>query len=349
MIRGPGIPTLPFAEFAGFDADEQVRRLRGLALTALSAWDFDAPALELLKYRENTVFALRDASGRRAVVRVHRPRYRSDLDIRCELAWMKELDALGIRTPRAIATKTGEVLATACVAEVPEPRQCDVLQWVEGAPPGTLEGGVAGGEDEIRGIYRGVGELAARMHELVGGWKLPEPFSRPSWNADTLVGEAPTFGRFEDLDVLTPEQLRVLVAARDVARERLEALGPATQLIHGDLVPDNILVDGEVQRLIDFDDFGWSWAAFEMATSLWPLQISGGFDAGLAGYLEGYRGVRAMPEAELEALPDLLMARSLSYLGWPVGRPEIASARDLAPLFAMMLSDAASEYLVTRR
>ena len=139
-----------------------------------------------------------------------------------------------------------------------------------------------------------------------------------------------------------------LVEARDRVRARLAALGPARQLIHGDLVPDNILVDGDALHVIDFDDFGWSWVGFEMATSLFPLQVSGGFEAGLEGYLEGYREVRSFPAEELELLPEMLMARSLSYLGWPVGRPEMAAARDLAPMLAFLVTQQAEEYLASR-
>jgi Ser/Thr protein kinase RdoA (MazF antagonist) len=342
-------PSIPFDEFRDLPDEEQVAGLRSLASGALAAWDFDAPALEPIKYRENAVFAVRDRAGQRAILRVHRPDYRSDLDIRCELAWMRHLGGQGVATPVAIAASDGRLVVTAGDSRVPQPRQCDVLAWVEGSSPGTLEGGVIASDDEVRTLYRSVGEVAARMHEIVLAWDRPEPFSRPSWNVETLVGDSPTFGRFWELEAASKEQLDVLLAARDIARERLAPLAPATFLIHGDLVPDNILVDGDVHRIIDFDDFGWSWVGFEMATSLFPLQLSGGFDAGLEGYLEGYRGVRAFPGDELEALPDMLMARSLSYLGWPVGRPEIASARDLAPMFVAMLSESAAGYVASRR
>jgi len=349
LTPGSSAPSIPNAEFAVLPESEQVVRLESLARQALAAWHIAAPRLELIKYRENAVFAVAASDATRAILRVHRPRYRTDLDILCELEWMRALGAAGIATPAAITARDGVMLVTVADAGVPEARQCDVLEWVDGRPPGTLEGGIRASDDSLRDLYRSVGATAARMHEFARTWTRPVPFSRPSWNVETLVGDNPTFGRFEELVVLTREQRRLLTVTRDLVRERLLELGPADALIHGDLVPDNILVDGDTQRLIDFDDFGWSWIGFEMATSLFPLQVSGGFDAGMAGYLEGYREVRGFPERDLEMFPEMLLARGLSYLGWPAGRPEIASALELAPLFAALMTEAATEYLAARR
>lgn len=332
------------ADFATLDTGEQVARLTRLAERALAAWDLATPRVELLKYRENAVFLVTTADGARAILRVHRPRYRSDDDIRSEIAWMQALDADGIPTPAAIATRAGDWLTTVAADGVPEARQCDLMAWVPGTPPGTLEAGVATDAAGLRALYRAVGGLAARMHTHAAAWPKPAWFSRPAWNVETLVGDAPTFGRFWELDAIDGEALPILLAARDRVRQRLSAR-PAAALIHGDLVPDNILVDGATTRVIDFDDFGWSWIGFEVATSLYTLQLAGGFADGLAGYLEGYREMRPFPDEDLALLPDFLMARGLSYLGWPVGRPEIESARNLVPLLVYAVTDEARRYL----
>jgi len=332
-------------DFAALDQDEQVERLSRLASRALLDWDLASPRLALLKYRENAVFAVTATDGTRAVLRVHRPRYRSDEEIRSEVAWMRALDAAGIPTPAVIDTRAGDVFTTVAVDGVPEARHCDLMAWVDGQPPGTLETGVVGAGDAVRALYRAVGELAARMHTHAASWKRREPFCRPSWDVETLVGDHPTFGRFWELDALTDVQRPIVLAARDRVRERLAKLGPADALIHGDLVPDNILVDGARTRVIDFDDCGWSWVAFELATSIFSLQISGRLEVGLDGYLAGYRGVRPFPEHELAWLPDLLVARGLSYLGWPVGRPEIHSMRPLLPFLAASITDLCRSYL----
>jgi Ser/Thr protein kinase RdoA (MazF antagonist) len=291
---------------------------------------------------------VRSADGERFAMRVHRPDYRTDAEIRSEIEWMGALAAAGLRTPAALPTRDGELLARARAAGVPQPRQCDLFRWVSGEPVGTLEGGVAAGREAARHSYELLGELAARVHEHGAQWKRPEGFSRPVWDADALVGEDPVFGRFWELGGLDAERLRVLFAARDRARERLEAL-PRTPdrwgLLHGDFLPENILMDARGPQLIDFDDCGEGWYGFELATGLFPLLRQEIFDDVLDAYLRGYRRVRALDEEGLDALPSFLMARGLSYLGWPVGRPEMEEARSLAPLLAELITAQAQRYL----
>jgi Ser/Thr protein kinase RdoA (MazF antagonist) len=327
----------------------QVERLAGLAQRALAAWGLADATLDLIKYRENAVFRVTGPDGARCVMRVHRPRYRSDDDIRWEVAWTRALADAGVATPDYLPTVAGDVLTVAKTAQVPEPRQCDLMAWVEGQPLGTLEQGVDLDDAAIRRHYRTVGEIAAHIEQHASDWTRPAGFSRPSWDVESLLGDEPAFGRFVDLDALTDEQRATLLRAREQVRADLRALGPADTLIHGDLIPDNMLVAGDAVRVIDFDDCGFSWSGFELATSVTPLLISGGFEAGLAGYLEGYRGVRAFPDHQLDHMPALLLARSLSYLGWPVGRPEIHSQQALGPFLAVQVTALAEHFTAAGR
>jgi Ser/Thr protein kinase RdoA (MazF antagonist) len=64
-----------------------------------------------------------------------------------------------------------------------------------------------------------------------------------------------------------------------------------------------------------------------------------------AAYLEGYRRLRDFPEEWLTRLPAFLMARTLSYLGWPAGRPENHDAHRIAPLLAELATGLARRYL----
>jgi len=323
----------------------QLERLAALARRALPAWGLDGARLAPLKYRENAVFLVEDEGGRRAVLRVHRPGYRSDAHIRSEAAWMRALAAAGVPTPVILPATGGDVLVAADADGVPEPRWCDLQSWVDGTPLGTLEHGVAMDDAGLRCTYETLGEIAARIHAHGAGWQRPAGFERPRWDADALVGDEPAFGRFWELDSIEPARRDELLRLRDRVRERLAALGAPRLLVHGDLIPDNVFAAPDGMRVIDFDDCGWSWWSFELVTSVFPLLVSGGFEAGLDGYLAGYGRVRAVPEEELELLGPLVVARALSYLGWPAGRPEIHSQQPIAPFLAAAVLEMAPRFL----
>lgn len=333
------------AEFASLTEEVQVERLAQLARRALFSWGIGEARVEPLKYRENAVFSVTTPDGRKLVLRVHRPGYRSDPHIRSEAAWMGALSAAGVPTPTILPTVDGDALVSTTSDGVPEARQCDLQTWVEGTPLGTLEAGVDMDAAGLRRTYATVGELAARIHAHGIKWMQPAGFRRPAWDVDALVGDRPTFGRFGDLDELTSEQREQLLGIRDRVRVRLAALGPPNLLVHGDLIPDNILAAADGVRVIDFDDCGWSWWVFELVTSVFPLIISGGYEDGRDGFLEGYRRVRPAPDDELEFVGPLIVARALSYLGWPAGRVEIHSQRPMASFLAAAVLQLTDRFL----
>ncbi len=340
------------SDFASAPAEEQVRRLAGLARRALEAWSLADAPLALLKYRENAVFAVGEPGASGAVLRIHRPGYRTDAEIRSEAAWMRALADVEVETPEMLPARGGALVETVRGDGVPEARQCDFFRWVEGARLGSFEGGVEGGADQVAAAYRTLGGLAAVLHEHAVHWKRPQGFTRPAWGVDALVGPSPSLGRFWELPGLTEEQRATLTRARDRARDALAAFGTGPDrwgLIHGDFLPENVLTDGAAVRLIDFDDCGESWYGFELATGLFPLLVQGHVDAARNAYLEGYRARRPLPDAHLELLPDQLMARGLSYLGWPAGRPEMEEGRRSIPLLVAVVTGLAERYLAGER
>jgi Ser/Thr protein kinase RdoA (MazF antagonist) len=335
-------------EFRDLAGKEQAARIEALARRALPEWGLDDARVELVKYRENAVFSITAGDGARYALRVHRPRYRSDDEIRSEAQWMAALEEVGVRTPEIVPTRSGDVVTHAHADGVPEPRQCDLFRWIDGAQLGRLEDGVEGGADEVADAYRTLGRLAATVHDHGARWPRPDGWVRPVWDSDALVGDEPVYGRPEDLACLKPEQETVIVRARERVRERLADFGQASDrwgLLHGDFLPENVLIGAGDPRLIDFDDCGDGWYVFELATGLFPLLVQG--NAALAGraYVEGYRTLRPFPDEQLALLPDMLIARALSYLGWPVGRPEMEEAQQMAPFLAAIVTDLATRYL----
>ena len=327
---------------------ERGERLRALATVALARWGVRDCEPEIVKYRENAVFRVAAADGRDAVLRVHRHGYHSDAALRSELAWLEALHADGIAVPAAIPSAAGAPFEIVQGAGVPEPRQVDMLTWMPGIPIGTLEEGLNPAIADVHAVFAGVGRLCARLHNQTETWTPPAGFTRHAWDREGLVGPEPLWGRFWEAAVLGTEERRLIERARASVREALTAYGRSPRrygLIHADFNLDNMLLDGERVIPLDFDDCGFGWHLFDLAT-VWTIYHGSDLaEAIRAGVVEGYRRERDLPDEELEHLPLFELARAFSYLGWVHTRSETASAQSLAAEVAQLVCTLGEAYL----
>ena len=171
-----------------------------------------------------------------------------------------------------------------------------------------------------------------------------------AWDAPGLIGEQPLWGRFWELAALSPGQKSLIERARQAIADGLAAYpaGPDRYgLIHADLVPENLLIDGNRVRVIDFDDAGFGWHLFELATSLYFITGDSRYPTARDALIRGYRSERALPDAALESLPLFLAARGTSYLGWVHTRQGSGAALELTPFLIERACAVAEEYLTT--
>lgn len=348
---------------AATDAQTFLREMQGLAERALERWALDVIRIEAIKVRENAVFRLDLAGGRRAVLRIHRHGYHSNAALESEFAWLRALDFAGIRVPRVIGSRRGrdyELVPTDARpgAEADETlsardsRQIDVFEWIEGRQLGSVEQGIAGGTGSIADLYAQIGIIAARMHNHGQRWPPPPGFHRHAWNAAGLIGEQPLWGRFWELETLQLEQRRVLERARSAMAADLEAYGRGPDrygLIHADLVPENLLVDGGRICVIDFDDAGFGWYLFELATSLYFITEEDAFHTAREALIHGYRSERALADEALARLPLFLAARGTTYLGWVHTRLGSETAQEMTPFLIERACGFADAYMSARR
>lgn len=314
-------------DFDLLPVERQVELVTGVANAALEDWGISGAQVELLKHRENSVFKIVDATGQRYVMRVHRAGYHSDLQLRSELRWLHSLRAAGVATTEGVPCTNGATFTHASTNDLPEGRQCDLLEWVEGAAIGSIEEGVALDESTLPIVYRQVGEQAALIHNHGVSWQPPPEFSLLVWNEDAFFGETGTIsGRFWDLQSLTQAQLELLQGAKAICAGAMAAFGKTPDrwgLVHGDFLPENLFWDGEQIRLIDWDDTGYGWHVYDFATAMFPHLGQPSFEVALGAMVEGYRVHRPLPDEHIEMLPILIMARVLSYVGWVHSRGEL--------------------------
>lgn len=285
-----------------------------IALAALPFWNLPIQQPELVQHRENTVFSVRDALGARFALRIHRSGYHSATALRSELLWMAELSRAGLEVPNPLPARNGQVSV-----EVKAGSIVDLLSWLDGKPLGATGKPLDRESDEIAQIFTAVGRQMAELHNISDRWQRPDDFSRHTWDAEGLVGDEPFWGRFWELEDLTADQSLLLIDARELLRTELPRPGKEDLdygLIHADLVRENILVFGNSVRFIDFDDAGFGWRLFEIATALIKNRAEPDYPALKAALIDGYRQNRSLSDADLARLPLFELARSLTYLGW---------------------------------
>jgi len=327
---------------------EQGERVAALARGALNSWGLEAQELTLLKYRENAVFRVIAGDGRRYAIRVHRAGYHSDAELRSELQWMRALSTDGFDVPELVPTRAGDLFQVVSHPGVPEPRQVDLFQWIDGLQLGSVESGLQADDATLAQTFRTIGVLAARLHNHSERWRPPPGFTRQSWDREGLVGERPLWGRFWELAALSDSERALMIRARDRVRLELGGLERSPRnygLIHADFAPENLMVDGSRVRLIDFDDAGYGWHLFEIATTLYFHIGQPYFEHVERATLEGYRTERELTAADEALLPLFYTARGSTYLGWVHTRSETETARELTPMLIELSCGVSRRYL----
>ena len=336
-------------DFYDLDVASRVQRLEAAGRDVLQRWSMADASIHLIKYRENAVFRV-DCNGIRRALRLHRYGYHSDAELLSELQWMQALGDVGISVPTIVPADSGELFVTYTAADLPGDLQVDLFEWIDGEQLGSIETGVAD-EASVSATYRTIGELAAKVHNQAVSWPLPPGFVRHAWDADGLAGERPFWGRFWKIEVASKSETNMLLRGRDAVFAELSRLAksPGTySMIHADFAPENIIVDGNQVRLIDFDDAGFGWHLFELVTSLFFIQGEPYFDRAQDALIKGYRAHRQLADEQLELLPLFFLARACTYVGWVHTRHETETAQELTPMLLTAACEAAEDYLAKK-
>ena len=312
---------------------------------ALADWDVEVLRVEQISHSENVVFRVEDRAHRAYVLRLHRPGYHTLGELESEQTWASALLAAGIDVPVPKLTRCGRGYTQ--VAFDGATRNAGMLEWVDGEPMGTLIDAGADGA-LVTARFAQIGELMAVLHEQAIGWCVPGGFERHAFDADGLMGESPFWGRFWESSALNRAQQYQLEAIRGRVYRVLCDYGKrhdTYSLIHADLHPDNIVVDGARLHVIDFDDAGFGWHQYDIAVALFEYRYRDDFPAILQALVEGYRRVRLLSERALEYVPLFLLVRMLAVIGWIEGRPEHDLGGDVPELVERIGAEAESVLL----
>ncbi len=292
---------------------------------ARAGLEFAAALLPLWGFPPGTGIAPADEQGtnnRTFLIRHRQQRYvlrisgfLSVAEVRAEHRILRRLrqGSLPFQVPGPVAAPDGRTVIGTTAGPAA------VCRWLPGVRPGI------GGEAAFECFGRATGLLGGALADVpladtVRDWRTDPRWVRPGDPpVGVLCGELRSAG-------MSAGQAELLdAAARRAGRWWPGAGGLPAQVIHGDLAPSNVLADpdtGEVTGLLDFELAGAGFRVQDILAALYNSTALGTPDwpRRTAAFLRGCASVRRLEPAEVAALPELLIIRSLGSALWRVAR-----------------------------
>jgi Ser/Thr protein kinase RdoA (MazF antagonist) len=307
---------------------------------ALSRWSgLAGGAVRLINHSENHTFQVDTPEQGSFTLRIHRPGYQSRPSIESELAWLAALrrdTALAI--PEPVAGRDGKTLQDIAIGG--EGRLAVLFRHVAGREP-TLD-------DALEPIFETLGGYAATMHRHVATWQRPPGFERQVWQAATILDEDGLWGDWRVAPGVDNANRKILDRLDSALWLRLAEYGTGPErygLIHADMRLGNVLADGEAITLIDFDDCGFCWFAYDFAAAISFHETDPAVPALKAAWLEGYRRLRPLEPADVAAMDSMVLLRRMALLAWIGSHAETRLAQHHMAGFADGTAQLAERYL----
>ncbi len=315
-------------QFRDQSHDKQLRNLHDLAVAALAHYELPADAQpQLISLSENAVYRVDSPTSKRSwALRVHREGYHSRGAIASELAWLTALRRDGAAiTPKPVAGKDNAPVQIVSPVAVPTMRHVVLFEWEEGEEPDV-------DRHDLRTPFEVLGEIAAHMHLHVRRWAKPAGFERLTWDFETALGGQPHWGAWRDGLGMTQEMESLFGRTVELVGRRLDAFGKSPErfdLVHGDMRLANLLIDGEMTKVIDFDDSGFSWLMYDCATAVSFFEHRPEVPELIESWVRGYRRVLALPKEDEEEIPTFVMLRRLLLVAWIGSHKQTALAQSM--------------------
>jgi Ser/Thr protein kinase RdoA (MazF antagonist) len=283
------------------------------AARALKAFPIEPDALELVSLAENVTYGCRPPRRRCLACGCTRLVSHHD-ELVSERAWIRALADAGIAVQMPMRTRDGQEYAAVTIPATGERRFAGLARW----STGRVLADVLRETTDTRIAERHfteLGAVTAALHNQAAAWRPPAAFIRNDLDADGFMGDAPHWGPFWDHKGLSDAERRLVLDMRSrlhAALGRLERQPAVYSMIHADMHPGNVLIDGSGLTDIDFDDAAWGWHAYDIAVAL-VHQQGRSWPPSSRPTSRGYRSVRPISDHVLALVP---MFRS-GPAAWP--------------------------------
>ena len=302
-----------------------------LIARALPAYGLPADTpLTLLNRSENETWRAGNL-----ILRLHRQGYHTKPEIASELAWLTALQDLpGLNAVTPIPGAQGLVT------------ELDGRYLVAFAP---IMGQELQPGDDLSRWFAPLGEITARLHLHSRQWTRPSAFTRKRWDVETILGPQPHWGHWRQAQGLDARGEALLAHATEALATTLHAYGTGPEtfgLIHADLRLANLMVDGDRLTAIDFDDCGFGWWAYDLASALSFIETDPRLPDLIAAWVQGYARIAPLRAEDRAMIPSLILLRRVLLTAWLSTRADSDTAQSLGgPAYTLGTLELADHYL----
>ncbi len=287
----------------------KLRRLRALAEAALSEYDLKSPSIVYHGFETNCMYRVRTGDGRRFMLRLASPGWRTLDDLRSEAIW---LDALArdttIRAPEVIPARDGRYVVEASIPTVPDPWNASLMTWL----PGRLLGRYLTEANLAR-----MGALFAELHHHGITWQPPSGFTTRRFEHWLSRGEPNLIVGDQATAVAPGNARRTLERMHRLAEDAYATADRADlRVIHCDLWHDNVKLHHGALCPFDFEDTVLGYRAHDIAMAMLDLLETAGderYPVLLKSFRSGYQAHLPWPAEPIEPFQ---IGRMLWMLNW---------------------------------
>ncbi|MBO8173435.1 MAG: phosphotransferase [Bacillaceae bacterium] len=321
-----------------------IQKFHNIAKEAVRLYpDADHMSVDLLNYSENATYLVRNSkTGAKAALRVCRPGYHKKSQIEGELKWLKAIEEQSdIDVSLPIAGQDGAYVQSVQLEGDPRDYHCTMFTFLEGEAPDEDD------EQTLVEQFEKLGEVTAQLHNHSQNWKGVTDVDRDPWQYETILGDNPKWGKWQDGVGITPERQALFQKVSDTIKARLERFGKGPEqfgLIHADLRLANLIVEGPKIKVIDFDDCGFGWYLFDIGSALSFIEHKPYVPDLVDSWVKGYRKHRHLSDEEVHEIPTFIMMRRLMLISW-IGSRDNETTAALGSAYTEQTDRLAEDYL----
>jgi Ser/Thr protein kinase RdoA (MazF antagonist) len=254
---------------------------------------------QLIKATVRDTYHVWAGDERQYIFYIYRHQPRNKQEIEAELAWVEHLHHMDFPTAKPCRTTQGNHLVP---LHAPEGlRQAALFEYIHGQ---TLS------KAPIADTIEKCGQLLAQLHTI----QPTSAIDRPVMGLSYFIKES--LLSFKKAAPNRQADIQDLARVARKLEQELPNLPSNPTLIHGDIIPSNVIIDSRgMPQLIDFDACGYSWHLYDVATFMIEADYWKMDEEIKQAFLRGYETQSSLNEIDHQHLVLLQAVRLIWSLG----------------------------------